>query len=603
MIQINKTPGQLVLELGGGGNPHPASDVNVDVRSGPMVSFVADFNKPLPISSNEFDAVICQYVLEHLSYRNVVAFLKEVFRVLKPSGRALFTIPNTKAQIRWMIEHPEGWDGRDFFSSASGLLFGDQDYEENAHKCYFDPETVNNLFLKAGFSTAITTEYGERDTDLFVDAQAYKPSPPVEENKEEAAPLPPPEPSAPVEKTRSLASDAVVRPVLFNKHYFNGGGKVGGYAFEGYRDFPVHEITAAHILARQPESVLELGCARGYVLKKVMAKGIPGWGMEISKHCYMTRCCDLIYRQDSCITPWDFDTEKRASVDLCYSVAFLEHVPEECIDGLIQEMKKYSKRGLHGIDFGHNDDGFDKTHCLLRPRQWWIDKFREHDYPCEVLDKEELESGEIPRHVIAGDGSLKINVGSFTTMFHHGWVNLDIHDLRQYAAGQQYNFIQWDARNGLPFRTGEAKAIVACHFLEHLSYEHGKSFLRECRRVLDPKVGVLRIQVPDADLLIRRFMTSNLHDYDEINDGCEKATTHASKLHSLLWEGHLACYDNRTLMKAMEDSGFDVDFPSAFETRQKLLLDPKRKETAKQILDETLDTFPCLTLYAEAFCV
>ena len=169
MIQINKTPGQLVLELGGGDNPHPASDVNVDVRSGPMVSFVADFNKPLPISSNEFDAVICQYVLEHLSYRNVVAFLKEVFRVLKPSGRALFTIPNTKAQIRWMIEHPEGWDGRDFFSSASGLLFGDQDYEENAHKCYFDPETAHGLFQQAGFSNVATIAYGERDTDLFVE--------------------------------------------------------------------------------------------------------------------------------------------------------------------------------------------------------------------------------------------------------------------------------------------------------------------------------------------------------------------------------------------------------------------------------------------------
>ena len=75
----------------------------------------------------------------------------------------------------------------------------------------------------------------------------------------------------------------------FDKDYFNGGKKVGGYAREGYRDFPVHWVTANKVMSLNPKSVLELGCARGYILKKIQDEGVPIGGLEVSKHCYLTR--------------------------------------------------------------------------------------------------------------------------------------------------------------------------------------------------------------------------------------------------------------------------------------------------------------------------
>ena len=132
MIQFDKKPGSKILELGGGDNPHPHSDVRVDVRRGPHTHFEANFEEPLPISTGEFDGVYCGYCLEHLSWRKVPQFLSEVLRVLKPGGSAIFLIPDTAAQIKWISENPDGWDGKDSFQSFSCVLFGDCDYPENS---------------------------------------------------------------------------------------------------------------------------------------------------------------------------------------------------------------------------------------------------------------------------------------------------------------------------------------------------------------------------------------------------------------------------------------------------------------------------------------
>ena len=84
MITLKTKPTDKVIELGGGANPqvHPNVDCRpcFDAQGNPTVDFQADFNKPLPIGSDEFDGVFSQFSLEHISWRNVPQFLKEVFR-------------------------------------------------------------------------------------------------------------------------------------------------------------------------------------------------------------------------------------------------------------------------------------------------------------------------------------------------------------------------------------------------------------------------------------------------------------------------------------------------------------------------------------------
>jgi predicted SAM-dependent methyltransferase len=633
----NKQPNQRMLELGGGESWHPLSDVRVDARPTPGTSFTHDLETfPWPMQDGEFDFVYAHFLLEHISWPLLSQFLSEVARVMKPGGKCIFCVPNTEAQIQWIKDHPQGWDGKDPFIAFSEVIFGSQSYKENVHKSYWSPLLAVQIFQSMGFIKIRTRPYGERETDLCIEAEkSHTPfttnllgsnvqqvvANTMEEkaitrnevrelrdtNTNFAVTMNPigDQPAGQVVVLKPTTGEfappespkpTLTREEMFDKAYFNGGGKVGGYSREGYWDYPIHHVTASHILARKPSSALELGCARGYIMKRLQDAGVPKvHGLEISKHCYLTRVAKGVHLCDLCST-WPLVQD--SSYDLCYSVATLEHIPEEDLPLLIQQMAKYCKRGLHGVDFGENDDNFDKTHVTLRNRQWWLDVFNRYapNWPVQIVDKEELERGAISPEVQFGDGKVKLNIGSFSTMHHHGWQNLDALDVSAFAQQHGYLFTQCDVRNGLPYDTGSVDLIHCCHMLEHLTYDEGLRFLKECRRVLKPDSGCMRVIVPNAQLLMSMYVKGGvenltLDDFDEINDGCASSKTDAGKVWALLHEGHSATYDAFTLDGAMQEAGFAAIAVPFRESNW--------PERGNQILHETLDMLPSLSLYVE----
>lgn len=611
-IELRTKPGEKIIELGGGACPRFRPNVDVrpcyDAQGNQTVDFTADFNQSLPIQSEEWDGVFCQFALEHISYTKVPGFLAEVFRILKPGGKAVFVIPNTEAQVHWILNHSQGWDGKDFFNSASEKLFGTQDYPENSHKCYFNALTAHELFHTAGFNQVQVSPYGERQTDMVV--QAVRPArglgsgnaAAVDEKKGIVRVVPR---SDPVPEGLIIASgqfiagktDALITyepEKIYTHKYFDCNGPLGPF---GHWDHPWNEIAFRNIMAWKPESVLELGCGRGYLLKRFQDAGIYGVGLEVSKHAYMTRVTNNVVLHNV-IEPFE-NKKVSEKIDLCFSVAFLEHVPEQHLPAVLGEMARTCKRGLHAINFAADPN--DPYRCTIRSKQWWVDLFRkhchcEHMITWEILSVEELHQGEFPQEVMNGDGKLKLNVGSYTTMFHHGWENLDQHDLHGFASSFGFKFKQHDVRNGLPYSTGVVDLIYSSHFLEHLTYEEGLRFLRECRRVIRPG-GAMRLIVPDASLLNRIYVDGedggrspfdSLSEFDEVNGGCASSPTAAGKLHALLWGGdHKAVYDAETLCKALDEAGFEHRV-SAF------------RQGSQQVLRETLDSLPCLSLYVEA---
>jgi predicted SAM-dependent methyltransferase len=559
--------GQKLVELGGG--EKPAIRPNVDARPLPTVDIVADISRPpLPLPDRAYDGIFCSYVLEHVSWRVVPKLLSEVVRVLAPGGVAVFVIPNTQAQLRWALAREE-WDEK-----IAQCLFGDQDYQENAHRAAFSPDYAIRLFQEAGFSDVTVLPHGELRTDMIVEARtpATPPTPPT--------PAPSPTPA-----TQPLHVDASTwtpaqRKKAYNRHYFNGGGEVGGYAREGYWDYPVHWLTFRKLMERKPESVLELGCARGFILKRAEDAGVRVKGLEVSDHCVLTRAVEDVVNWDLTQTPWPI---KDKEFDLAFSVATLEHVPESAMPAVAAELARTCKRGLHGVDFGTEDDGFDKTHCNLKPKSYW-----EGILPPghEAIDKEELEHG--PTDTPGGDGKIKVNVGSFMTQFHYGWVNVDQHPLQGFAAQHGYDYRQYDVRNGLLFRDGSVDLIYACHFLEHLTFKEGAAFLRECRRVMKDG-ATLRIAVPDARRLIECYLAGTMSQFDELGEECAGTPLETAKLWSLLFAGHSSMYDAAVLARALTEAGFG-----------RVQQMPFRKSLAPQITRETFDPYPTLSLFVDA---
>jgi len=157
-----------VVELGGGSSPRHCrkygNGINVDVRPMDTVDVVADFEKPFPLASTEYDLVYSAYCIEHVSWRNVKQFIKEIYRILRPSGRTVIITANLLEQCR-VVVNSQVWE-----ENFSCMLFGDQNYGENSHKCGFSPEYAIKLFKEVGFATVNVVPLPQCQTDMIVEA-------------------------------------------------------------------------------------------------------------------------------------------------------------------------------------------------------------------------------------------------------------------------------------------------------------------------------------------------------------------------------------------------------------------------------------------------
>ena len=124
-----------------------------------------------------------------------------------------------------------------------------------------------------------------------------------------------------------------------------------------------------------------------------------------------------------------------------------------------------------------------------------------------------------------------------------GWINLDSRVLPGVDR-------VLDVRDGLPF--DNVSAIYAEHFLEHLAFEDGLAFLKECRRVLSP-AGVLRLSTPNLDWVFATHYRTGpetpsdvkVHDCLQLNKA----------FHG--W-GHQFLYNRETLESALRAAGFAI---------------------------------------------
>jgi len=371
----------------------------------------------------------------------------------------------------------------------------------------------------------------------------------------------------------------------FDREYFvyNGKGEAKGYRGH-YADFPENLKFLEYIKSLKPASVLDVGCAYGFLVKRLNDAGIPSKGIEISPFCIAMRATDDVQLGDILELPFSDN-----AFDLVVSIELLEHIPEKHTDKALKEMARVAKRGVHWIAYKEVDDLFqtkDITHVNSdKPYRWWVDKVKEICGSTHKVVYKETDWYPKPTPIPQGGKKRGLNVGCFVNMLLNTietqWLNIDALDLATYAKAYGYSFQQLDART-LPFPDDSFDYLVASHFLEHLTADEGIVFLQECHRVLKPG-GLIRIAVPDAEKLILEYLAGSLSDYDIINIECEKAETQLGKLQALLLGGHKSVFDEHELIRVMKQAGFT----------------PERKRFNKTEIPGIFDYHPDLSLFCE----
>lgn len=94
---------------------------------------------------------------------------------------------------------------------------------------------------------------------------------------------------------------------------------------------------------------------------------------------------------------------------------------------------------------------------------------------------------------------MKINLGS-NSITKNGWINIDILPL-----SKDFNFIQWDLRQGLPPICKDIVYSYSSHFLEHLLWTDSIKLLKDVYK--NTKVGgITRHCIPDFRTLVSKYL-------------------------------------------------------------------------------------------------
>ena len=161
----------------------------------------------------------------------------------------------------------------------------------------------------------------------------------------------------------------VVRKLVYNTDDYWCGDK--GYRPPGYRDFTINTVKEICIMIEKPRSLLDIGCAYGYTVGRMLDLDIPAKGIDISSLA-ISRAPQWL--QGSLVEGvlWDMPFKDK-EFDYGYSSGVLEHIPQDKLEKTISEIKRVCNRGLIGvaIDKPTEEEGEDDTHCTWLSLEEW----------------------------------------------------------------------------------------------------------------------------------------------------------------------------------------------------------------------------------------
>jgi predicted SAM-dependent methyltransferase len=153
-------------------------EIRLDIDPGAQPDIIADLMDMAPVPDNSMDAVFSSHNVEHVFIYQVPKVLSEFFRVLKPGGFALITLPDIQ-QVALQVA--QGRLESALYDSPAGpitaldIIYGHtksiaKGKHYMAHKTAFTAETLGRHLFRAGF-TQVTVE---RDLELNLWARAIK---------------------------------------------------------------------------------------------------------------------------------------------------------------------------------------------------------------------------------------------------------------------------------------------------------------------------------------------------------------------------------------------------------------------------------------------
>jgi SAM-dependent methyltransferase len=178
--------------------------------------------------------------------------------------------------------------------------------------------------------------------------------------------------------------------LAFDRTYFEDGVRSRVSAYENYRWMPERSIKEAISIARSipHNSVLDYGCAKGFLVYALRLLGKEAFGVDISS--YAIANCHPKVREF--VTTTDRCEGQPSNFDLVIAKDVLEHVTPPELTTLLLRLRRMCEKIFIVVPLGENgrfrirEYELDVTHVIRQPEEWWLTKIAECGFRISSFD-------------------------------------------------------------------------------------------------------------------------------------------------------------------------------------------------------------------------
>ncbi len=121
----------------------------LNAQDATYVDFVGDCGDLRQFAENSIDEIYASHILEHLGYQEELPkALKEWYRVIKPGGKVMISVPDLDALCRYFLI--PGLSQKDRFHIMR-IMFGGQMDLYDFHRVGFTEDFLREFLIGAGF--------------------------------------------------------------------------------------------------------------------------------------------------------------------------------------------------------------------------------------------------------------------------------------------------------------------------------------------------------------------------------------------------------------------------------------------------------------------
>lgn len=176
----------------------------------------------------------------------------------------------------------------------------------------------------------------------------------------------------------------------FDEKYYEDGIKSRVSAYENYRWMPERTIREATSIINNLDfnTVLDFGCAKGFMVYAMRLLGKQSFGVDISEYA-VNNCLPQVKAHLSVI---DSVSDIKDDYDLIIAKDVLEHINKEDLPDVLKIFRKHSKNILVAVPLGANgkfrirEYEMDITHVVREPEEYWLSILGDAGFKIKYFD-------------------------------------------------------------------------------------------------------------------------------------------------------------------------------------------------------------------------